>query len=47
MYGHLKIIYRDISKGESEEVLKSMGAVDEDQGMCPLHDASPSIRYIG
>lgn len=44
MYWHLKIIYRDISKGESEEVLKSMGADDEDQGAVP--DASPSIRYI-
>lgn len=30
MYGYLKIIYRDIFKGELEEVLKSMGVVDED-----------------
>lgn len=31
MYWHLKIIYRDISKGEWEEVLKSMGAVGENR----------------
>lgn len=30
MYWHLKLIYLDISKGKSEEVLKSKGAVDED-----------------
>lgn len=46
VYWHLKIIYRDISKEESEEVLNSMNAVDEGLGVCPLSDASPSINYI-
>lgn len=46
MYWYLKIFYRDIAKEESKEALKSMGVVDEDLGVCPLPDASPSIRYI-
>lgn len=44
MYWNLKMFYRDIAKEESKKAIQSMGAVDEDLGVCPLPDASPSIR---
>lgn len=37
---------QDIAKEESKEAIQSMGAVDEDLGVCPLPDASPSIRQV-
>lgn len=37
---------QDIAKEESKEAIQSMGAVDEDLGVYPLPDASPSIRQV-
>ncbi|XP_056014139.1 uncharacterized protein LOC125677956 isoform X1 [Ostrea edulis] len=37
---------QDAAKEESEKALATMGPVVEDLGVCPLPDASPSIRQV-
>ncbi|XP_062601776.1 uncharacterized protein LOC134263439 [Saccostrea cucullata] len=41
-----KMEMQEIAKDESEEALSTMGPVVEDLGVCPLPDASPSIRQV-
>ncbi|XP_062611795.1 uncharacterized protein LOC134273621 isoform X2 [Saccostrea cucullata] len=37
---------QEIAKDESEQTLAAMGPVVEDLSVCPLPDASPSIRQV-